>query len=96
VFEFLLGGSALPAVIHSLGGDAVDSPDPDSTTCGIVSQQSTGGFHNREEKAMKYMMMMNVPAGTGDYQINSWAPEDFQAHIAFMMRFHGELVASGE
>ena len=31
---------------------------------------------------MRYLLMMNVPAGTGDYQINDWSPEDFQAHIA--------------
>ena len=45
---------------------------------------------------MKYMMMMHTPAGTGDYQINNWSPEDFQAHIAFMHRFNQELTAAGE
>src|SRR5215212_8886521 len=45
---------------------------------------------------MKYMMMMNVPAGTGDYQITSWSPEDFKAHIAFMHRFNQELTEAGE
>jgi len=45
---------------------------------------------------MRYMLMMNVPAGTGDYQISSWAPEDFQAHIAFMHRFNKELRDAGE
>ena len=45
---------------------------------------------------MKYMMMMNVPAGTGDYQITNWAPEDFKAHIAFMHRFNQELTQAGE
>jgi hypothetical protein len=42
------------------------------------------------------MLMMNAPRGTGDYQINNWAPEDFQAHIAFMHRFNKELTQSGE
>ena len=32
---------------------------------------------------MKYMLMTNVPAGTGDYQIRSWTSGDYQAHIAF-------------
>ncbi|HEX8244098.1 MAG TPA: YciI family protein [Longimicrobium sp.] len=45
---------------------------------------------------MKYMLMMNVPAGTGDYQITSWSPEDFKAHIAFMHRFNKELNEAGE
>lgn len=42
------------------------------------------------------MLMMNVPSGTGDYQINSWTPEDFKAHIDFMRRFNTELSKSGE
>lgn len=45
---------------------------------------------------MKYMMMMHAPRGTGSYQINNWAPEDFKAHIAFMHRFNKELEEAGE
>ncbi|MFI5242103.1 MAG: YciI family protein [Gemmatimonadales bacterium] len=45
---------------------------------------------------MRYMLMMNVPAGTGDYQIGGWAPEDFKAHIAFMHRYNKELKDAGE
>ncbi len=45
---------------------------------------------------MKYMLMMHAPRGTGDYQINDWSPEDFEAHIAFMHRFNKELVEAGE
>ncbi len=45
---------------------------------------------------MKYMMMMNTPAGTGDYQISDWSPDDFTAHIAFMHDFNKKLSASGE
>ena len=45
---------------------------------------------------MRYMLMMHAPRGTGDYQINDWAPEDFQAHMAFMHRFNAELTAAGE
>lgn len=45
---------------------------------------------------MRYLLMMNVPAGTGDYQINDWSPEDFQAHIAFMHRYNKDLKEAGE
>ena len=45
---------------------------------------------------MKFMLMMNAPRGTGDYQISSWSPEDFEAHIAFMHRFNKELRDTGE
>jgi hypothetical protein len=45
---------------------------------------------------MKYMMMMNTPAGTGDYQINNWSPDDFKAHIAFMHEFNRQITDAGE
>jgi hypothetical protein len=45
---------------------------------------------------MKFMLMMHAPRGTGDYQINDWAPEDFKAHIAFMHRYNKDLTAAGE
>ncbi|MEW5926389.1 MAG: YciI family protein [Gemmatimonadota bacterium] len=45
---------------------------------------------------MKYMLMMHAPRGTGDYQVDQWSPEDFQAHIAFMHRFNRELGEAGE
>ena len=45
---------------------------------------------------MKYMLMMNAPRGTGDYQISSWSREDLERHIAFMHRFNKELTESGE
>ena len=45
---------------------------------------------------MRYMLMMNTPRGTGDYQINDWSPEDFQAHIAFMHRYNKDLKEAGE
>jgi hypothetical protein len=45
---------------------------------------------------MKFMMMMNAPRGTGDYQVNQWSPEDFKAHIGFMHQFNQDLMASGE
>lgn len=45
---------------------------------------------------MRYMLMMNVPRGTGDYQITNWSPKDFKAHIDFMHRFNKELSDAGE
>lgn len=45
---------------------------------------------------MRYILMMHAPRGSGDYQINSWPPEDFEAHIEFMKRLNKKLVDSGE
>ena len=45
---------------------------------------------------MKFMLMMHTPAGTGDYQINDWSPEDFKAHMTFMHTFNKKLAAGGE
>ena len=45
---------------------------------------------------MKFMLMMNAPRGTGDYQVGTWPPEDLKAHINFMKRFSKELSDAGE
>lgn len=45
---------------------------------------------------MRYILMMHAPRGTGDYQIDTWPPEDFKAHMAFMHRLNKELTESGE
>lgn len=45
---------------------------------------------------MKYMLMMHAPRGTGDYQVGSWSPEDFKAHIEFMHQLNRDLTESGE
>jgi hypothetical protein len=45
---------------------------------------------------MRYMLMMHVPRGTGEYQISSWSPDEFKAHIAFMQNLNRELTDSGE
>ena len=45
---------------------------------------------------MKYMLRMHAPKGTGDWQVNDWSPEDFQAHMAFMHQFQRELRDAGE
>jgi hypothetical protein len=45
---------------------------------------------------MKFMMMMNMPRGDGEYQINQWTPEAFNAHIQFMKDLNRELQKTGE
>ncbi len=45
---------------------------------------------------MRYMLMMNAPAGTGDYQITQWSPESLKAHIAFMHDYNRALSEAGE
>ena len=45
---------------------------------------------------MRYMLMMHAPRGDGDYQIGSWSPDDFKAHIEFMRTINRELTAAGE
>jgi hypothetical protein len=45
---------------------------------------------------MKYMLMMHAPYGTGDYEGDSWSPQDFEAHMAFMHRLNKDLAESGE
>jgi hypothetical protein len=45
---------------------------------------------------MRFMLMMNAPRGTGDYQVNSWSEDDIKAHLAFMQRFNKELGDAGE
>ncbi len=44
---------------------------------------------------MRFMLMMHAPKSAGDWAINDWSPEDFQAHIAFMMRLNTELTEQG-
>jgi hypothetical protein len=58
--------------------------------------QRSNENHIHGERTMKYMMMMHAPRGTGDYKINDWSPEDFQAHIAFMHQYNKELREAGE
>jgi hypothetical protein len=45
---------------------------------------------------VKYILMMHAPRGRGDWQVITWPPEDFKAHIDFMKRFGKELGDSGE
>jgi hypothetical protein len=45
---------------------------------------------------MRYLLMINVPSGTGAYQHNDWKPEDWQAHLAYLGRMNRGLTESGE
>ena len=45
---------------------------------------------------MKFMLMMNAPRGTGDYQINQWPEEAFKAHMQFMQDLNRDLAKNGE
>jgi hypothetical protein len=45
---------------------------------------------------MKYLLMMHAPRGTGDYEIFSWSPEDFQAHMEHLDQINRELREAGE
>lgn len=45
---------------------------------------------------MKYMLMMNVPHGNGDYAVSNWSPDELKAHIAFMNSLNKELKSAGE
>jgi hypothetical protein len=45
---------------------------------------------------MKFMVMMNAPRGTGDWDVMSWAPQDLKAHVEYMGRINKELSESGE
>ena len=45
---------------------------------------------------MRFMLMMHAPRGTGDYQINSWSPDDLKNHIGFMRELNNELKQAGE
>ena len=45
---------------------------------------------------MRYMLMMHAPRGTGDYQANSWSPDDLKAHIGFMHDLNSDLTKAGE
>jgi hypothetical protein len=61
-----------------------------------TSKRSREGGRIHEESEMKFMLMMNAPRGTGDWQVINWPPEDLKAHINFMKRFGKELSDSGE
>ncbi len=44
---------------------------------------------------MKFMLMMNAPRGTGDWNVMKWAPEELKAHIEFMKKLNTALKKEG-
>lgn len=45
---------------------------------------------------MKFMLMINVPYGTGDYQHDQFSKEAWQVHTQFMQDLNEALIRSGE
>ncbi|WP_394829630.1 YciI family protein [Pendulispora albinea] len=45
---------------------------------------------------MKFILMMNMPRGTGEYEIFKWAPEAIKAHIDFMRSLNKDLREAGQ
>lgn len=45
---------------------------------------------------MKYILMMNAPRGTGDWDIFKWPPQDIEAHVAYWKTLNQELREAGE
>lgn len=45
---------------------------------------------------MRYLIMMNLPAATSDYQYPQWAAEDWKAHRAAHEKLNEELKSRGE
>jgi hypothetical protein len=45
---------------------------------------------------MKYLLMMNAPRGTGDWDIFKWPPQDIEAHVAYWRSLNQELREAGE
>jgi hypothetical protein len=45
---------------------------------------------------MKYLLMMHVPHGTGNYDLFDWPPEALQAHMAHLNRINREIREAGE
>lgn len=45
---------------------------------------------------MKYILMMHVPRGTGDWQSSNWSPDDLKAHYGYWDRLNKELSECGD
>jgi hypothetical protein len=45
---------------------------------------------------MKYILMLNAPRGTGDWDIFKWPAKDIQAHVAYWGKLNQELREAGE
>lgn len=44
---------------------------------------------------MKFMLMMNAPRGSGDWDVTSWPLDDLKAHIGFMKQLGQDLAREG-
>jgi hypothetical protein len=58
---------------------------------GSIANTDHGG-----RTTMKYLLMMHAPRGTGDYEIFSWSPEDFEAHMEHLDSLNHEIRGAGE
>jgi hypothetical protein len=45
---------------------------------------------------MKYLLMINVPHATAEYESQSWPPEAWQAHLDYLNRMNRGLTELGE
>jgi hypothetical protein len=45
---------------------------------------------------MKYMLLINVPRGTGAFQSDTWSAKDIEAHMRYLAQLNGELKRAGE
>jgi hypothetical protein len=53
--------------------------------------------HRDEEPDVKYMLLMQFSSQTADFpSIDTWTPEEIQAHIGFMRDINSKLTAAGE
>jgi hypothetical protein len=69
-----------------------------SSSCGrlrLFHERADRGCASKEHNEMKFMLMMNAPRGTGDWNVMNWKPEELKAHIGFMVKFHKELQSEG-
>src|SRR5690606_14790244 len=62
----------------------------------ITAPSKTANSGSKRRTTMKYMLMMHTPRGTGEWEIFSWAPEDFQAHVEHQNRLNQEITEAGE
>ena len=44
---------------------------------------------------MKFMLMMNAPSGTGDWDVGRWSQDDVHALVGFMKQLNADLHAQG-
>jgi hypothetical protein len=44
---------------------------------------------------MKFILMMNAPRGSGDWEVAKWSVDDLKAHVGFMVKLNQELKQEG-